>query len=586
MIGQGWLILALLLAIAPAIATGSMILKQAVNVPYWDQWGIAVLLLKQNEGDLSFQDLFAQHNEHRIFFPQLIFLALASLTHWNVKYEMLLIFLFGCIASLSIHLLFKLTVTRNRVFVFWLTFFANFLIFSPVQYECWLWGFQITFLMPIVCLVVALLITQLKVSLWFKLLSCIVLATVSTFSVANGVLCWVVLLPVLLVAAEGVKRKTLFLAVIPIWLVCALLNLIAYFSGYKSSPSSYASAKGSVVLSYPFAFLGSPLGVKHPTLALTMGCILVSLYVFACLYILFRQRRLLKHSAVWLGLGVYPILSAVIGTLARSGSGVEQALASRYTTISVYLVIAVVALLAIVSRDIQENPFRVLDRLGQQTGGDILKNSLICLITICLTLNFVSAIEISSLVATLQRDRLFSKTCLTFIRFDPSNCIAQSLNPGPPRLIKRLARGMNAMGYVSPPLVEARNIAKIAPATALEPAAYGEFASLALANSTTYVATGWAALPQYQKPADSVLLTYQNAAKNPVLFAIASVRDSKPDVALALKDDRYQNTGWTAVFSIEQLPQKMQEVVVEAWAFDTERSQAYRVAKQHLLKKS
>ena len=579
---QLWKILALLLAIAPAVFMGLFILQYGVDVPYWDQWGIARLLVKQAEGDLSIQDLLAQHNEHRIFFPKLVFLALATLTDWNVKYEMLVILFLACIASLSVYFLFRRTVTQNLILSFFLTFLSNVLIFSPIQYECWLWGFQITFLMPIVCLVLSLLITQLKVNFWVRLLLCIVLATVSTFSVAAGALSWLVLLPVILLSAEGVKRKTLFSAVIPIWLICFSLNIAAYLRGYQSSASSSIANKSSIVLSYPFAFLGSPLGVGNPAFAIVAGCVLVALYVFACLYIVLRWRKFLKQAFVWLAMGAYPILSAMMATLARSGSGVEQALSSRYTTISIYLVIAVIALLAIVFEDIKENKFFALGQLSEQTGHDILQNSLTCLITVSITLNLASSISMSPLVTALQRDRLYAKTCLTFIKFEPNNCIAQSLNPGPPKLIKRLASEMNKIGFVSPPIIEVRNIAKIAPETALEPTAYGKFDSVTPVDQTAYTATGWAVLPQYHKLADSVLLTYQDSAKIPVLFAIASVRYPTPAVANTLRDDRYRYAGWSTSFTIRRLP-KQQNLVIEAWAFDTERSQAFRITQQHIL---
>ncbi|MBD2027068.1 hypothetical protein [Leptolyngbya sp. FACHB-711] len=574
----------MLLAIAPAVFMGLFILQYGVDVPYWDQWGVARLLVKQAEGDLSIQDLLAQHNEHRIFFPKLVFLALATLTNWNVKYEMLFILLLACIASLSVYFLFRRTVTQNLILSFFLTFLSNVLIFSPIQYKCWLWGFQITFLMPIVCLVLSLLITQLKVNFWVRLLLCIVLATVSTFSVAAGALSWLVLLPVILLSAEGVKRKTLFSAVIPIWLICFSLNIAAYLSGYQSSVSSSTANKSSIVLSYPFAFLGSPLGVGNPAFAIVAGYVLVALYVFACLYTVLHWRKFLKQAFVWLALGAYSILSAMMATLARSGSGVEQALSSRYTTISIYLVIAVIALLAIVSKDIKENKFYGLWQLSEQTSRDILHNSLTCLIAICFSLNLATSIDASSAVTSVQRDRLFAKTCLTFIRFVPNNCITQYLNPGPPRLIKQFAQDLNKAGFLSPPIVKVNNIAALAPATSRESAAYGEFLSVTPKGRNTFDASGWAALPQHHKPADSVLITYRNAAQRSVLLAIASVRHPTPAVANALRDDRYRYAGWSTSFPIRRLP-KQQDLVIEAWAFDTDRSQAFRITQQHILRR-
>ena len=55
------------------------------NIPMSDQWEL-VSLLK----NVDLNDLTAQHNEHRIFFPRLIYLGLAKLSHWNLKYETLI----------------------------------------------------------------------------------------------------------------------------------------------------------------------------------------------------------------------------------------------------------------------------------------------------------------------------------------------------------------------------------------------------------------------------------------------------------------------------------------------------------------
>jgi hypothetical protein len=39
-------------------------------------------------GTLGFADFFAQHNQHRILFPRLIFFGLGRLTHWNIRAEL------------------------------------------------------------------------------------------------------------------------------------------------------------------------------------------------------------------------------------------------------------------------------------------------------------------------------------------------------------------------------------------------------------------------------------------------------------------------------------------------------------------
>lgn len=67
----------------------------AVEVPYWDQWEFISLLDKSYRGTLSFSDLWAQHGEHRPFFPVVIMILLAHVSNWNTFYELVVNVLLG-----------------------------------------------------------------------------------------------------------------------------------------------------------------------------------------------------------------------------------------------------------------------------------------------------------------------------------------------------------------------------------------------------------------------------------------------------------------------------------------------------------
>src|SRR5438094_9952534 len=76
----------LLLIAAPPLLIGLLILRDGVDIPFWDHWdGTAPLFEKMADGSLRFADFFAQHNEHRILFPRLIFFGLGRLTDWTVR---------------------------------------------------------------------------------------------------------------------------------------------------------------------------------------------------------------------------------------------------------------------------------------------------------------------------------------------------------------------------------------------------------------------------------------------------------------------------------------------------------------------
>jgi hypothetical protein len=67
----------LLLIAAPPLLIGFLIFRDGVDTPFWDEWDrTAPLFEKMAAGTLGFADFFAQHNEHRILFPRLIFFGL------------------------------------------------------------------------------------------------------------------------------------------------------------------------------------------------------------------------------------------------------------------------------------------------------------------------------------------------------------------------------------------------------------------------------------------------------------------------------------------------------------------------------
>jgi hypothetical protein len=133
------------LVIFPVGFTGLFIATYSVDVPYSDQWKTAELFVKLADGSLSFAHLFDQHNEFRQLFPHLLFLALGTITRWNVRYEMLVSFLLACLVSFNIYRISRVTITGTQECL-WLLAAANLLIFSPVQYETWLFGIQVIYL--------------------------------------------------------------------------------------------------------------------------------------------------------------------------------------------------------------------------------------------------------------------------------------------------------------------------------------------------------------------------------------------------------------------------------------------------------
>src|SRR5438477_7239351 len=109
--GQTWALF--LLAVLPIAVIVRLISEYAVNVPYGDEWSLLPLFAKWHDHQLTFANLFRQHNEHRIFFPKLIYLTCARWTHWNVRSEMFFSVLLCCVTSAGIYFLIQRTIAAT-----------------------------------------------------------------------------------------------------------------------------------------------------------------------------------------------------------------------------------------------------------------------------------------------------------------------------------------------------------------------------------------------------------------------------------------------------------------------------------------
>src|SRR5436853_1792177 len=193
----------LLLIAAPPLLIGFLILRDGVDLPYLDQWnGTAPLFEKMAAGTLGFADFFAQHNEHRILFPRLIAFGLGRLTHWNVRAELFVIWFLALVCLFNIWELTWRSGRKNSNF--WLLFSSSVLLFSPLSFENFLWGFQIGFLLPLACVTGCIWVAS-SVRHPFNFVFAMALCTVCTFSIASGLSSWLLITPLLLLRQ---KRST------------------------------------------------------------------------------------------------------------------------------------------------------------------------------------------------------------------------------------------------------------------------------------------------------------------------------------------------------------------------------------------
>lgn len=556
-------------ALAAACAPPWLILRYGVDVPYFDQWDMTPLFEKFSRGSLTLSDLFAQQNEYRQFFPNIIFVALGRLTHWNVRYEMFVSFLLACFVALGVRRLgartFADPLRRGVLFLL-----ASLLIFSTIQYDNWLFGVQVVYFTPAACVVAGLLVAYCeRLGTTAAVAACACLSAVATFSSANGIVAWLVLSPALLCARPDAR------AAWKRWLLpwCAGLALCAavYAHGYQS-PASHPSIFEA--LHHPFdaavyfvAYLGGPLAVgRFPlTVAVPVGACALLSYALACAYLFkFRDdRELLRRSAAWISLGAYALGTGALVTAGRLGFGLAQAVSTRYVAFSLYLLVALVYLLPCVVENATRRGYITAAQLASMKLIGVTATALLMVTHVLIFL-----LVIHSGAADWRRALLGAKACLLFVGVAPEErCLAERLYPDVSHLRER-AETLDRMGYLRPPLVRSARVRDLAAADGVCSDSYGSFEQLSTQGGV-YVAEGYARLPRGET-ADAVVLACGTGEDDQTIFALAEVG------AEGLRDDPH----WQRTFPAEALPASPR-LDVTAWAFDAEDGKAYRLCNTH-----
>jgi len=537
-------IAALILIAWPAIALGLLLYLYGVDVPFWDQWSVVGLAEAFRLHILTFGQLFAQFNEHRVFFPRLLLLGIDALAHGNVKYELAALWLLAAVVLLNVYRLARLTLQGTSVRLLTGMFLASLLIFSPIQYQNWLWGFQVTLLVPIACLTTALTVTYSTRNSWVGFWVSATLATVASYSVANGLLCWPLLFPSQL---QQFKTKPAKLRAASLWIVLAALTVGGFFYHYRflgSRPevSDLLAHSELAIISF-LGFLGAPLsfgmGINAERLAHFIGAAMVLLAALVSLRFIDSRRKpgMLWRCLPWLTIGAYALASAVIVTLGRATSSPQRLLESRYTSLSVYLFVALIFLWPILFAPPDAPPPGWKRWSVEGTVGVIL------------LLQFSTSLYAIGQMKETRTDRLESKACLAFFNLIDDPCQTQRLD-WDPMLLKQRVQSLERLDFFHPPLVHSPDLRLLAGSADPSSKQYGVFEALTNAGSGFYRASG-------SGIADAIVLSYLRADGASVAFAMADWMKANP-------------SGWEKWFELPPGADRIQ-----AWAYDALSGRAF-----------
>jgi hypothetical protein len=319
-------------------------------VPFWDEWTEIDAIATAPHHQLPLSWLWSQHNEHRIVFYRLLLLADIHVfhgKHWISFWSMLAVQLLSlaCLAWMLHFCGVRGTLWRAIVGL------GGFALFCPAQWENFRWAFQISFLLPGFLLLLALSavlkyqrsVQQLRPQCVYLALS-ILTAAAATYSNANGILLW----PLLLLVAIAVVPRV---EVIACYGGFGVLFIALYLYHYVSppGPSPLDSLRHPLLIcEYVAEYLGVThilWGVRIPNaFAISSGLFGLLVALAVVVTVLWRRKREPLQFAL-LSFTFFATATAFLTAIGRLNLGLEQAFSSRYQTFNLLFWFSTVSLL-------------------------------------------------------------------------------------------------------------------------------------------------------------------------------------------------------------------------------------------------
>ena len=329
--------------VATPVVTLVLIAEHGVNVPFWDDWALVALFEASDEGRLSLGDLLAQHNEHRPVIARTADFVMAPLIDWDLRVE--LYRNFAVVVATFVLVLLALRRTLDRIGFLVAAVLASLLVFSPVQWENWLWGWQLTWFLSNLGAVLAFFALAFMVERSPRrgLVVAAAGGVLATFSLGQGLLVWPIGLALLLLARRAWRA----------WAVVSVVVTAAYFVDWEN-PAHMGSKTAFLerpvdFVEFVFLYLGRTLGNGDATGKL-IGLVMVASFLAAAAYVIWHRhdRVLLTRASIWLAIGLYALGAGIITAVSRVAEGVIAY--SRYNSMGVLFALSTMALLFVVAR--------------------------------------------------------------------------------------------------------------------------------------------------------------------------------------------------------------------------------------------
>jgi hypothetical protein len=425
-------LLFLILAIAPPVLTAVLIARYAVNVPYYDDWDNAVAMhLAHLKGTLTPGMFFEQSNDSRPAIPRAIWLLSSIATNGNRRAEMWISFTAVCVTSLVLLLLARRTIPKHALP---LIAIANWFLFSPVQYENWVWANQLMLFLPVTLFAAALLASYSNWPIGWKVAAGIALWIASVLCFVSGLFFWPLMFGVQLFVAPANKR----VLVTGAWVVALALTAGMF---YATPMVGVAPMRPGVFVQHPkeaiaffCCYFAGPFRI-HGMTWYHLWALGAAITVLALLPLmrLVSNRTLVRDMLPWAAILSFAVISGAAVTSSRSVMGLPQSQVSRYTTTTVLVPIAAI-FLWVITKPLWSRQARRL---------------MLVLATGLLAMHLVGSFQRISDLESVSATRLAARSALLRINVDDHDPLLLQLYPDLARL-KRLANEYSELGLFPP----------------------------------------------------------------------------------------------------------------------------------------
>ena len=551
-----------------------------IQIPFWDEWATPGREFEAwCRGSLTLSDLFWQHNESRKFFPRLLYLALAEVGGWDVRKEMDIVLLEVCLLSLLLWRLLRQTPGSTSLAALTTWIVMMFLCFSPVQFENFLYGIQLEPFFVGLAVVAAAAVNLSALSFRSKALTNLLFALASTYTYANGMLLWLLALP-LASASDSTPRRRRVLW-FGIYVLAAIAAIGFYFVGYErpSYHPEFASLQreGLDLAHYLILWIGSYFASDYVN-PLIAGIVAIGLYTAVCgttLILVFRNHEW-RTFYPWMLIGTYAVVSGIVTAFGRVSFGIQQALDIRYTAFSLFFYLSLAGI-----------SFALYCALwgGMRNGSPagracFLTNAawLFALAALCWTACYQKNV---GLLPGHREQRVRMSSALKWMDVIPDNPDLALIFPFVDEL-KLRARILAEHRVLRLPFIKGPLAAQVRQPPPDADGSAGRIETCAFDGQGSLFITGWAWSPARNQHADCAVIGCKDATGNFKPICVLGTGMLRDDLCERYQLPMMEYAGFSRTVNPANLPTG--DVVIEGWAIDLKEQKAWPLASSLKLK--